>query len=93
MKKKITVKSIGTLLTVIFAVSSFAVVATSFSTSASETQPGIEANSTTVTEEATAPTIDKEPGIYPIDADHYLRVYPDHTFRVVSRGDPDFDPT
>ena len=43
-------------------------------------------------ETTTEPTIDREPGIYPIDADHFLIVYKDHTFRLVHGEPPTTNP-
>lgn len=90
----IKTKIIGTVLagictiSAIFAIS--AVSASAMSNSSAKTASSTTAMSTVRTNSAdgsTEPTVDKEPGIYPIDGDHFLIVYKDHTFRLI-HGEP-----
>ena len=83
MKKKVFAKAIGIVMAMVCVFSTIGAAAV-FSAAAADSQ-----KMTTVTasssnaEENTEPTTYLEPGIYPIDNDHYLLVNPDHTFVVV----------
>lgn len=86
---QIKTKVIGTILAAVCAASSVAalssVCAYAISTSSSDTTAA-------AVQDEPEPTVDKEPGIYPIDNDHFLIVYSDHTFRLVHGEPPTTNP-
>lgn len=75
--------AVACTVTTLAAVSSFCVGAANSDASA-QTNKNISAE---YDQEATQPTIDWEPGVYPVDADHFIIVYKDHTFRLM-HGEP-----
>lgn len=81
MKKKIIAEVTVITMAVICAISAIFTVS-SLSVAAADTNSGSYSS-----QDSTQPTVDKEPGIYPIDADHFLIVYKDHTFRLM-HGEP-----
>lgn len=82
--KKTRTRIAGTIISVICIVSA---LATSTAVGAM-TIGASKANTTSASSSTTEPpTIDREPGIYPIDGDHFLIVYKDHTYRLM-HGEP-----
>ena len=81
MKKKVLTKVVGIILAAVCVLSTAAAV--TVCTAAADTNT----DSTYSSAGDTKPTCNKEPGIYPIDADHFLIVYEDHTFALM-HGEP-----
>ena len=80
MKKELKGKTIAAIMIAIMAVTTMTATVSMVNASAAETDSSYSSK-----EEK--PTCDKEPGIYPIDADHFMIVYKDRTFRIV-HGEP-----
>ena len=76
MKKNVLAKVIGLMLAAVCVCSTMGALAVC-GASAAETEPAAAA------QESAQETIGLEPGIYPMDAEHYLVVNEDHTFYVV----------
>ena len=81
MKKKFAALFTVIVLSVICTATIIATTS-SFYVSAAETLPNTSSQSTTE-----QPTIDWKPGVYPVDGDHFIIVYPDHTFKLM-HGEP-----
>ena len=78
---------VGFVMAIVLFVTTFAAttVVTASGATTSEDQASTTTGAKTAAvsdEEETKPTINKEPGIYPIDADHYLIVHEDGTYEI-----------
>ena len=90
MKKKSIVKGFGILMmALVCLLSTVSVLSAGAAAVSDNNSSASSACSKAASEE---PTINRPPGIYPIDGDHYLIVYEDGTYRLMHGEDPTHNP-